>query len=460
MYKNRRHTAHSKPSQDSQQTSGTTHDARSGDPSNPRDPTCIYRAVVDFASLHDIQVVGNPRSVVGNLIEDATIGVAGSDVASQRSTDQGSLKNTRTPSLVRGTESPASSISIAFPDQPLITRHDLHGFSDEEFSYLAAKGCFNLPPPAVVDDLLQCYFDFVHPHIPCLDEEEFWERRQLQKFEVVGLGGQENRGAGISLLVLQAVLFAATNCAALSVLLRAGYSSRKAAQLDFFSKVRALYSLDVEKDQIAVLQSLLLMSYWRHPSWENKDAWHWSGLATSLAFSLGLHKKPGADVSERQKTMRKRCWWSCLLRDRLVALAVQQNPRIRLEESDVPMLTLADYNVGFRLTSSDLSPEEELGKRTVLSMFSIQLVRLAACGIGGDQPDPKNSSCLAPPASETWARVSQDRRVTSYETGSIELDSWSLNLPKVLQYDQDGGTDDGVLPCILVHRISLHIYYQ
>ncbi|KAK4173035.1 fungal-specific transcription factor domain-containing protein [Triangularia setosa] len=238
----------------------------------------------------------------------------------------------------------SSKAASLLPDLLSYIQCDLSHISNEDISFLRQKGCFTFPTKDILDDLLKCYFDYVHPHVPFLDEQEFWERYldrdpRSQNFH-------HTDGYRISLILFQAVLFAATICAPLNVLRRAGYTSRRAARRAAFDKVHALYSLDAERDKMVLLQTLLLMSFWRGGSSEDKDGWHWSGLAFSLAFDFCLHRQPDAHLTARQETLRKRCWWSCVLRDRLLALSEQRAPRLQLDQSDVPLLTLADYNVG------------------------------------------------------------------------------------------------------------------
>lgn len=343
-------------------------------------------------------------------------------------------------------------------DLPSYIHCDLSHISHDDLSYLQGKGCFTLPRKEILDDLLKCYFDYIHPHVPFLDEQEVWETyldrdSGSQRFHHID-------GYRISLLLFQAIIFAATTCAPLNVLRKEGYSSRGAARRDAFYKVRTMYTLDIEQDKMVVLQTLLLMSFWRGTSGEDKDAWHWSGLAISLASTLSLHCQSETHLSERQRTLRKRCWWSCVLRDRLLALSEQRAPRLRPEEYDVPLLTLADYNVGLRCAISELSPEEELGKRTALSMFSLQLIRLMLLVGKRDAPGTGDMNVASPAATETWART----RLATHDDGSMtgldDLDFWRLNLPEVLQRPANPTGDDTVLSCILVHRNALQIYYQ
>ncbi|KAL2111021.1 hypothetical protein VUR80DRAFT_378 [Thermomyces stellatus] len=194
------------------------------------------------------------------------------------------------------------------------------------------------------------------------------------------------------------MLFAAATYAPLNLLRRSGYSTPRLWRQAAFYKVRTLYSLDVEKDMMVVLQAVLLMSFWRGNSREDKGTWHWSGLATSAASTASLHSQSGVRLSKEQRTLRGRCWWSCVLRDRLLALSEERALRIRLDEYDVLPLTLADYNVGLRCATSELTPDEEPGKRTALSMFSLQLMRLVSLIGKRDPRRPGYLNSSSPPA--------------------------------------------------------------
>ena len=71
------------------------------------------------------------------------------------------------------------------------------------------------------------------------------------------------------------------------------------------------------------------MSYWYETPDDQKDTWHWLGIAVSLAHTIGLHRHADTlslDVS-RQK-LWKRIWWCLLMRDRLVALGMRRPTRI------------------------------------------------------------------------------------------------------------------------------------
>lgn len=88
------------------------------------------------------------------------------------------------------------------------------------------------------------------------------------------------------------------------------------------------------------------MTYWYETPDDQKDTWHWMGVAISLAHTIGLHRnseKSNMDI--RKKRLWKRIWWSCFMRDRLIALGMRRPTRIKDEDFDVPELTLEDFEI-------------------------------------------------------------------------------------------------------------------
>ncbi|KAF5857542.1 hypothetical protein ETB97_005681 [Aspergillus alliaceus] len=90
----------------------------------------------------------------------------------------------------------------------------------------------------------------VHPYMPVLDLQEFFDSiRQTQNSKPV------------SLILLQAILFAGCVFVEMPLLERTGYQTRRDARKVFYVKVKYLYELDWELDSIPVIQALLLITY-------------------------------------------------------------------------------------------------------------------------------------------------------------------------------------------------------
>jgi hypothetical protein len=98
----------------------------------------------------------------------------------------------------------------------------------EEVRYLQSKGALSVPSPPLQNALLQAYVEYVHPYLP------------LELFPFLNaINAGDGRAGKVSLLMYQAVMFAATAFVDIEVLLEAGYATRKAARKAFFQKTRA-----------------------------------------------------------------------------------------------------------------------------------------------------------------------------------------------------------------------------
>lgn len=90
------------------------------------------------------------------------------------------------------------------------------------------------------------------------------------------------------------------------------------------------------------------MSFWsdgqRHET--HKQTWHWISIAVALAQTAGLNQNPESlALPQRKKSLRKRLWWCCFLRDRVVSLYMSRPMRVRDEEFDVPLPTIEDLEI-------------------------------------------------------------------------------------------------------------------
>ncbi|KAL9624405.1 MAG: hypothetical protein Q9160_001367 [Pyrenula sp. 1 TL-2023] len=206
----------------------------------------------------------------------------------------------------------------------------------EDIEYLQKKAALRVPNCELRDELLRSYSSLIHPYMPLLDLDEF-----LESIQSNGAKGP------VSLLLFQAVMFAATAFVNVDHLRQAGYESRRHARRAFFQKARLLYDFDYESDRLTLVQALLLMTYWYETPDDQKDTWHWMGVGLSLAQTIGLHRDPTrSKMGRKRQGLWKRVWWSCYMRDRLIALGMRRPLRIKDEDCDVPMLTLEDFNLG------------------------------------------------------------------------------------------------------------------
>ncbi|OQV06492.1 Fungal specific transcription factor domain-containing protein [Cladophialophora immunda] len=240
----------------------------------------------------------------------------------------------------------------------------------EDFQYLRGKGVFTVPGVRLRNELLTSYARFVDPFLPILE------------FVDILTTVQENHSHSISLFVFQAIMFAGISHVDIVHLRTAGYTTRKEAQQTYFNKLKLLYDFDYETDQITTLQAVLLMTCWYGNLGGAKDAGYWLDVAISIAKGIGLHNT--SKLCERSETrLWKRIWWSCLIRDQLVALDLCCPPRLNLLDFDLPNLKVTDFDTNDSASARKLvkvldkyTPQRETADRTILAKLFITLTQL------------------------------------------------------------------------------------
>ncbi|KAL6707445.1 hypothetical protein ACN47E_004015 [Coniothyrium glycines] len=174
---------------------------------------------------------------------------------------------------------------------------------------LADHGPLSLPSPEHGQQLLESYFDRVHPFFPMIDERKFW---------TTYLYGQRKDSAWLGLLNM---VFALGSLASLTADNEAHYV--------YFNRSRHHLSLEsFGSGNLEVLQTLSIMSgYYMHYLNRPNEAHSLMGGTLRMATALGLHREyserndagrqltaPGEEDSISPE-MRRRMWWSLFCLD-------------------------------------------------------------------------------------------------------------------------------------------------
>lgn len=125
---------------------------------------------------------------------------------------------------------------------------------------------------------LDMYFAWFSPGIPVLDRDSFLDNVQAGE---------------VSLLLLNSVLLIAVTICKTDELVAAGLPSRYESRAKFYQQAKTLYDADLDTDKVDLVVSTFLMSFWWGGPDDSKDSWHWLGIASSLAQSLGMHRSCG-----------------------------------------------------------------------------------------------------------------------------------------------------------------------
>uniref|UniRef100_A0A093V4N4 Cutinase transcription factor 1 beta n=1 Tax=Talaromyces marneffei PM1 TaxID=1077442 RepID=A0A093V4N4_TALMA len=276
--------------------------------------------------------------------------------------------------------------------------------------------------------------------------------------------------ANISLLLFQAVMFAGTAFVDLRHLQAAGFKTRREARKAFFNNARLLYAFDYEDDRIAIIQSILLMTYYYEKEETfQKDIWQWVGVCYTQAQSIGLHRDPSkSNMSAHTKRLRIRLWWCLYSRDRLIALALRRPTQINEGICNVPLIALTDFHIRrFHDVVDDILLDcsymgETYLQRRLAIMF-IETAKLCQClgRVLFAQYTPSN--CMSGVSQETTITlVPRQASDAELQRCSQKLDAWLGNLPEeatciTAQETKDLNLGDDVL---LLHASMLQMIYH
>ncbi|KAI1342008.1 transcription factor CTF1 [Xylariaceae sp. FL0016] len=367
------------------------------------------------------------------------------------------LGMSRTMQFLQSLEEPDSASQLPAFVKPLPAK-----IAPEDVSYLHLKGALTLPNLKLQSALLRAYIEYVHPYMPLIELHDFLSIINARD----GAHGQT------SLFLYQAVLFAATAYVDLKCLKEAGFANRKAARRSFFYKARLLYDFDYEGDRLFLVQGLLLMTYWYETPDDQKDTWHWMGVAISLAHTIGLHRNPAHTAMPLQKKMLwKRIWWSCFMRDRLIALGMRRPTRIKDEDFDVPMLEESDFEIqvlpdDISIVSPDCTLMRDMSMQRELALMCIAKAKLCLCishmlkaqysVLIRDKSRPENTT-------NSTMMLFPNKQLDNVEgvnSCDLELMAWSDSLPQCCRYRSLSNLDvQNGRSTLAVQRNLLHMVY-
>lgn len=172
---------------------------------------------------------------------------------------------------------------------------------DERYYLYNMKKVFKFPQRSVTDKLVQIFFRWITPYLPIVDRRE--TVRKYHRLYAMQLS---------SPLLFHSILFCACPFADESLLADAGFSNTTEAKTYFFRRAKALYTYDCEPDQVVVVQSLVLLSFWWMDYTEEKDMKYYLNCAVNLALSMGMHRtvSKSLHLSPARRRLWRRLFWS------------------------------------------------------------------------------------------------------------------------------------------------------
>lgn len=262
--------------------------------------------------------------------------------------------------------------SLVLPPYIMPCRQNL---SKREIRCLRDQGAFVVPEGHLRDSLIQTYVQFVYPHLPVIDIADF----------ATAMTGSDG-SSKVSLLVLQAIYYSATEYVGIDILTASGFPSRMLARKIFFERAKNLYDSAFEVDIIKVVQALLHMSSWTEDILSGRDPRDLSTVAVELARNARIqYTVCSSSLSIHEQRTWRRTWWCCVVRDHLIKLGFDA-PSIGMHGTGISMLEIADFKLSQSLP--DDGHEEDLFHlirdgvwRAKLAKSSIAMARLCTIEI-------------------------------------------------------------------------------
>ncbi|OAL19718.1 hypothetical protein AYO20_11590 [Fonsecaea nubica] len=210
-----------------------------------------------------------------------------------------------------------SAEQVHATDYPFLDTDFKSRIPPEDLDYLDCIGCLKLPQRTYLDDLLRAYFLYTHPHLPLINEGDFWDTYLHDRTDT-------QSPSRMSLLVFQAMLLVACSFVSSSTIQALGFSSVRAARASYYRRVKALYDFDIERSSLARAQGALLMTF-HVPLNQPQINTYWLSVAIHLAKVAGAdHFSTYAGRDPARHNQLKRVWWCCIIRDRTMALGLRR----------------------------------------------------------------------------------------------------------------------------------------
>lgn len=164
---------------------------------------------------------------------------------------------------------------------------------------------------------------------------------------------------------------------------------------------------------------------------DQKHTWFWAQQAIGLAQGAGLHRDPGL-VPQRKHWAR--IWWTCLSRDRLIAIGTGRPMHINSLDCNVPMLTLEDV-------AENGDDDQDVAIKTIF----IQFIKLCQYMEG----------ILSLHITESTSDVALQEQIDLCED---TLQRWRDHLPTTAQVNQSSKSPAEIV--FSTYRAVLHMVYK
>ncbi|KAF2206961.1 hypothetical protein CERZMDRAFT_102811 [Cercospora zeae-maydis SCOH1-5] len=264
----------------------------------------------------------------------------------------------------------AASPSFGVTSQP-VSQHSgtflaFEHLCKDDHAFLREQGCLELPQKGVFRDLMFIYFKFVHPNLPIVPQELFWSRWHGDEF-VLGT---------FSLLLVRAMIYAASGYANASLLSALGFANRREARNASYRKAKLVFDFEADRDPISNAQSCLLLTY-ETSTMQLRINSSWLAHAIRFARMARAESYYRYQTSDNHRAkLLKRLWWGIVFRDRILSLGLRRKLQVEIDPTweDAHGRLKEEYALGAADFDSELGISPVHSLETQLRL--VQLVNL------------------------------------------------------------------------------------
>lgn len=189
-------------------------------------------------------------------------------------------------------------------------------------------------PKHALELFLESYFTYIHPFYPIVDCKWFAKHYSADT---------------VPALLLNAMCFAACYHCPISTVFSARFASLRAAKEAFYQYAKLALVTQGWPEPGVAIQTAILLSF--QGAGTPGDVWNtgtWIGLAVSMAEDHGLHRSTlQANLNPKDKQLFKVIWWVLVFRDTMTSLTLGRPNKISMQDCDVDLLNLEDFNHDF-----------------------------------------------------------------------------------------------------------------
>lgn len=291
-----------------------------------------------------------------------------------------------------------------------------------------------LPPRALADHLLACFWDRVYCLYPFFDRRSFqnayenlWISRNHGAHELsnlnIGIGDRVNSGS-------RSVVF---SCALNAIFALGCHFSdipieqREAVAHQFFLRAKHHIGLDmIDIQSIGVVQALLIVALFLQSTGYPHRCWSSIGMACRLALGFGLHEPHMWETKHPlEQEIQRRTWYGCVMMDMTVSMTYGR-PSMTTHITSIPLPGIFDLE----------SRRETDGPTTLITFYNSTIMLYSILDV--ILSDVYNA--WRGRSSETTDKIKQEGGLDMIIRIEDRLRSYKSSLPDCLHWNQLPGS--------------------